>query len=641
MASARICENLRNLWLALSIFALSATTRAQTLMPTPAPSPSASSEEETIIPTFETQKLARTYILDVPAPRGQITDRNGAPLAQNRLSYNLVINFLTPLDFSDAQALDFARQKLDTAGKLVGRKLRISDEAILRHYRNRGIMPLEIAQNLSPSEYEEIKDNLPSGIIVRPIYVRIYPKGKLTGQIIGYTGKTGRNPDGIIDNHETLWPETEGREGLEQTFNEMLTGKHGEYKLTFDKDGRKTSEKLVTPPEPGYNVVTTIDLRLQQLAEKALEAKAKRGAMVIIDPNNGDILALASWPTYDPNLFVPSISAEQLKMLQDDPNIPLLPRAYRSSYPPGSTFKIAVGIAALESRAIQPDDEYQCVPSIQIGNVTFHNWKKGNRGELNFVQALTELCDTWFYQVGIRTGAQPIIDWALALGFGAKCGIPLRGEAEGRVPNDEYMKATHGRRLLNGDIANMSIGQGDIQVTPLQMAQAIGVVANGGTLYQTRLVQQVQTFDNQLVTAYQMRAKRTLDLSSGTLDQLRTGLIDVVNSAGGTAHQASLDNAEVAGKTGTAQWGPKNKERTAAWFAGFMPADQPRYAFAALYEGDVGSKVHGGSAAAPMIADVFKEIYKSEKVVGQRQRREREQPEVRRAEPVEEEDESD
>src|SRR5881392_428209 len=641
MASARICENLRNLWLALSIFALSATTRAQTLMPTPAPSPSASSEEETIIPTFETQKLARTYILDVPAPRGQITDRNGAPLAQNRLSYNLVITFPTPLDFSDEQALGFTKEKIDAAGRLLGRKLRVSDEAILRHYRNRGIMPLEIAQNLSEAEHEKVKGDLPPGILVRPVYVRIYPNGKVAGQIIGYTGKTGRNPDGIVDNHETLWPGTEGREGLEQTFNDMLTGKHGEYKLTFDKDGRKTSEKLITPPEPGYNVVTTLDLHLQELAEKALEAKAKRGAIVIVSPNNGDILALASWPTYDPNLFIPSISADKFKALQDDPNIPLLPRAFRSSYPPGSTFKIAVGIAALESGAVHSDDQFECVPAIQIGNVTFHNWKKGDRGALNFVQALTESCDTWFYQVGIRTGAGPIIDWALKLGFGAKCGIPLRGEAEGRIPNDQYMKATHGRKLLNGDIANMSIGQGDIQVTPLQMAQAMGMVANGGTFYQTRLVQQVQTFDNQIVTAYQVRAKRTLDLSPETLEQVRTGMIDVVNGTGGTAHQASLENVEVAGKTGTAQWGPKQKERTAAWFAGFLPADQPRYAFAAVYEGDVGSKVHGGSAAAPMIADVFKEVYQGEKVVSHQQRRPREEPEVRRAEPVEEEDESD
>jgi len=634
---------LGGLWVAFSIQATPTASFAQALAPSAVPSTSTlpQADEETIVPTFETQKLARTYMLDVPAPRGQITDRNGEPLAQNRFSYNLAINFPTPLDFSDAQTLSFAREKIDRTARLIGRKIKISDEAILRHYHNRGIMPMEVAQNLSQLEYEQIKNDPPPGVIVRPIYVRVYPNGRVAGQIIGYTGKTGRNPDGIVDNHETLWPETEGREGLEQTFNDMLTGKHGEYKLTFDKDGRKTSEKLITPPEPGYNVVTTLDLRLQQLAEKALEAKAKRGAIVIIDPNNGDILALASWPTYDPNLFVPSISTEQLKILQNDPDIPLLPRAYRSSYPPGSTFKIAVGIAALESHAVQPDDQYECVPAIQIGNVTFHNWKKGNRGALNFVQALTESCDTWFYQVGIKTGAQPIIDWALALGFGAKCGIPLRGEAEGRVPNDEYMKATHGRRLLNGDIANMSIGQGDTQATPLQMAQAMGVVANGGTLYQTRLVQQVQTFDNQIVTAYQVRAKRTLNLSSETLDELHTGMTDVVNGAGGTAHQASLDNAEVAGKTGTAQWGPKNKERTAAWFAGFLPADQPRYAFATIYEGDVGSKVHGGSAAAPMIADIFKEIYKSEKVIGQRQGGAREKPEIRRAEPVEEEDESD
>jgi penicillin-binding protein 2 len=630
MNSSSICRNLRNLWITLSILPISMF--AQT------PSPSASPEEETIIPTFETQKLARTYILDVPAPRGQITDRYGAPLAQNKVSYNLAINFPTPLDFSDAQAVAYAREKIDNAQKLIGRANKISDDAILRHYRNRGIMPFEIAQNLSASEYKAAKDDLPSGMVLRPVYVRVYPNGKLAGQVVGYTGRTGRNLDGIVDNHETLWPETEGREGLEQTFNEMLSGKHGEFKLTFDKDGHKTSEKLVTPPVPGGTVVTTLDLRLQELAEKTLEAKANRGAIVIVDPNSGDVLALASWPTYDPNTFVPSISSEKLKALQDDPNIPLLPRAFRSAYPPGSTFKVAVGIAALETGAVQPDDRYQCVPALQIGNVTFHNWKKSDRGALDFVHALTESCDTWFYQVGIRTGAEPIVDWARKLGFGAKCGIPLRGEAEGRIPDDDYMKATHGRRFLNGDIANLSIGQGDTLVTPLQMAQAMAVIANGGTVYQTRLVQQVQTIDNQIVTAYQVRAKREFEISQTTLDELRTGMVAAVNGANGTAHAASLDNVDVAGKTGTAQWGPKNKERTAAWFAGFLPAEQPQYAFAAVYEGEVGSKIHGGTTAAPIIAQVFKDLYKGERVAGNRARES--EPQVRRALPVEE-DESD
>lgn len=630
--------------LLLSILFPLAGLQAQTLQPptapslqsTPAPGGSPAPEEETIVPTFETQKLARTYILDIPAPRGQITDRNGMPLAQNKLSYNLAVTFPTPLDFSDAQAISFVREKIEKAEKLIGRSIKIPDEAILRHYRNRGILPFEIVTNLSKSEYEAVKD-VKAPMTVRPIYVRTYPNGKVGGQIVGYTGKTGRNLDGIIDNHETLWPETEGREGLEQTFNEMLTGKHGEYKLTFDKDGRKTSEKLITPPVPGDTVVTTLDVRLQELAEKALEAKAKRGAIVIVDPNNGDILALASWPTYDPNLFVPSISPEKFKALQDNPDIPLLPRAFRSAYPPGSVFKVAVGVAALESGVVRPEDLYQCVPAIEVGNVTFHNWKKGDRGALNFVEALTESCDTWFYQVGIKTGAEPIIDWALKMGFGEKCGIPLRGEVEGLIPNDQYMKATHGRKLLNGDIANLSIGQGDTLVTPLQMAQAMAMIANGGTFYQTRLVQQVQTLNNEIVTAYQVRAKKMLDVSPSTMEQLHTGMLEVVNGPNGTAHQASLDNVDMAGKTGTAQWGPKHKERTAAWFSGFLPADKPQYAFAALYEGDVGSNVHGGSSAGPMIADVFKEVYKGQQANGRR-RREPARGEIRRAQPVEEEE---
>ena len=621
----------------LSIFAVASTVYAQSSMPVPTPA-AGPPEDETIIPTFETQKLARTYVLDIPAPRGQITDRTGLPLAQNKVSYNLAISFPTPLDFTDAKALAFAREKIDKAAKLTGRTIKISDDAILRHYHNRGILPLEVAQNLNKSEYESVKDRAKDYLVVRPIYVRAYPNGKIAGHVIGYTGKTGRNLDGIIDNHETLWPETEGRDGLEQTFNEMLTGKRGEYKLTFDKDGRKTSEKLIKSAVPGNNVITTLDLRLQELAEKALESKAKRGAIVIIDPADGDILAMASRPSFDPNLFVPSISAEKFKALQDDPDIPLLARAFRSAYPPGSVFKIAVGIAALETAAVRPNDLYQCVPGIQIGNLTFHNWKKGDQGALNFVQALTQSCDTWFYQVGIKTGAPPIIDWALRLGFGAKCGIPLRGEAEGRVPNDEYMKATHGRKILNGDIANLSIGQGDMLVTPLQMAQAMAIVANGGKFYQTRLVRQVQAPDQQVVTAYEEREKRSIDVSSETMEQVREGMVEVVNGANGTGHEAQLDGAEVAGKTGTAQWGPKNKERTAAWFGGFLPADEPKYAFAAVYEGDVGSKVHGGTTAAPMIADIFQDIYA--RTASNRRGREETQ-QIRRAQPVEEDDSSD
>jgi penicillin-binding protein 2 len=622
---------------ALAFGSLSAAAQQLTSTPIPGAAPI----EETIVPTYETQKLARAYILDIPAPRGQIVDRYGAPLAQNKLSYNLAIAFPTPLEFNDQQALAFARERIAAAEKLLGRQLNVGDELILRHYRNRGILPFEIAQNLTEEQHDQLKNKLPQAMVLRPIYMRVYPNGRLAGHILGFTGKTGRNPDGIIDNHEVLWPETEGREGLEQTFNTMLTGQRGEYKMTFDKDGRKTSERIVTPPVPGYTVVTTLDARLQELAEKALEAKAKRGAMVIMEPSTGDILAMASWPVFNPNSFIPSISAEKFKELQDDPNVPLLPRAFRSSYPPGSVFKIPVGIAAFESGAVTPSDEFPCPPALQVGNVTFNNWKKVDRGYQNFVQALTESCDTWFYQVGIKMGAGPIIDWAQQMGFGAKSGIPLRGEVEGRIPTDEYMRATHGRKILNGDIANMSIGQGDIETTPLQMAQAMAIVANGGTFYQTRLVSHVQTLDNEIVSAFQVREKRALNISSTTVAQMQEAMMDVVTAGAGTAHQAALDNVEVAGKTGTAQWGPKKRERTAAWFSGFLPARQPQFAFAVVYEGDVGADVHGGSHAAPLISRVFKDVYKVAST-GNGKRKQRQAPateeQVLRAEEVVQDD---
>ncbi len=586
-----------------------ATLGTATALAQEMPAPSATPFEETIKPTFETQKQARTYVLDIPAPRGQITDRNGLPLAQNRLSYNLTIDFPTPLDLSDARVLAFAREKIGVAERLLGRSLKVPDAAILRHYHNRGFLPFEIAQDLKESERNSLKSGLSGALALKPIYLRIYPNESVAGQIVGYVGKTSGNADGIIQNGQVLWPETEGREGLEQTFNSMLTGRHGHYKVTFDRDGRKTSDRVVDPPVPGYNVVTTLDLHLQEMAEKALATKAKRGAIVIVDPNTGDILAMASWPTYDPNDFVPSISTAKFKELQNDPDIPLLPRAYRSAYPPGSTFKVTVGIAALESGAITAEDQYECVPDMQVGNITFHNWKHTDRGSLNFVEALTQSCDTWFYQVGIKTGAEPIMDWAARLGFGAKCGVPLKGEAEGRLPNDQYMKTAHGRKILGGDIANLSIGQGDLLVTPLQMAQSMAIVANGGTFYQTRLVQQVQTVSNEIVAAYSVRAKKEIGATPQTMQLMQTAMVDAVNAPGGTAHQASLENVSVAGKTGTAQWGPKEKERTAAWFAGFVPAEHPQYAFAALYEGDVGSKVHGGSAAAPMIGKILRQTY--------------------------------
>jgi penicillin-binding protein 2 len=574
---------------------------------------SAFAQTDYIKPTWLTERFARTYVLKIPAPRGQIVDRNGEPLAVTRVAQNLGITFPTPLDFTDAKAVAFAREQIQKAERLTGRQIQIADKAIERHYRNRGVLPLDILQDLPAPQQAALKEHLGNGLILHPMYVRYYPNGTLAAHILGYAGRASGTQDGPIENNEMLWPEAEGRDGLEASFNEQLTGKPGQLTINFDAKGKKTSEKVTLAPEPGYNVITTLDINLQRLSEQALEKGTKRGSLVFVDPNNGDILAMASWPSFDPNVFIPAISAEQFKALNDNPNHPLIARAFRGAYPPGSTFKTFVGIAALESGTIKPDDEFSGPAALDVGNIVMHNWKKTDSGMLNVSGALEQSCDTWFYQVGIKTGSKPMVEWTQRFGFGTRTGIPLRSEAEGFIPTDDYMKKREGRRLSSGDLANISIGQGDVLVTPLQMAQAMGTVANGGQFHQTRLVLQVQSLDDKIVTGYDLRIKDQIEMKAENLEAIKQGLVDVVSGGHATGRRAAVDNIEVAGKTGTAQWGPKKKERNAAWFAGFAPADKPKYAFAALYESDVNeSNSHGGTVAAPLVSQVLKEVYKED-----------------------------
>jgi penicillin-binding protein 2 len=440
------------------------------------------------------------------------------------------------------------------------------------------------------------------------LYLRVYPNGTLAGHILGYVGRMGRFLEGAIENGEPLWPDTEGRDGLEKTFDSILRGESGQLNVIYNSAGVKSSEQVTITPLAGKNVVTTIDLELQKMCERALQAGTKRGAMVIMDPSNGDILAMASWPPIDPNKFVPTISEVDYNALKKDKNEPLFPRFSLASYPPGSTFKCFVGLAALSAGVIRPEDHFNCPPALQIGDHLFHNWKKEERGQLNFAEALEQSCNTWFYQVGMKIGGKLITDCAENVGFGDKTGVPLPEENPGLIPTDEYLRAKHGVRLNGGQLAMLAIGQGATEITPLQMAQGMSVIANGGVLYQTRLVKQVQDVTGEVVNAYDVRARRRIEIPTEAMSALRLGMTQVVAGGRGTAHQASVDKVTVAGKTGTAQW---RSSSTVAWFAGFAPAEGPRLAFAVVYEGDPNrNDVHGGSHAAPMIGKVLKEYFK-------------------------------
>ncbi len=566
--------------------------------------------EVAIAPTWETQTNARTYLLGIPAPRGQITDRRGSALAQTRIGYNLAILFPTPLDYDDETVLAYAQRALDSAADLLPtRRFTLKVDDVLLHYKNRGVTPLIFLEDLLPQEVERLKNHMPEGLGFHQSYVRFYPNGPMAGHILGYCGKEGGVPDGPLQNNDLVWPEVEGRDGIEQTFNQQLRGNIGQLNLVVDRLGEKVAEKVSIPPQPGQNVVTTLDEELQRHAESVIAKRERSGAIVVLKPDTGDILAMASWPSFNPNAFTPYISGEDFDALNTDPDKPLFPRAFRAAYPPGSVFKVVTGLAAIESGAMDLEGTLDCPASYRVGNLWFDNWKSSGQGHLSFPSAMAQSCNTWFYQAGLKAGADAIMDWAFRMGLGVRTGIPLNAETGGRVPTHDYFQQTRGRPILDGDVANMSIGQGDLLVSPLQMAQLMATVANGGTVVQCRLVLQVQAIGGKVTIAYQPRAKTYAGIRPDTLAALHKGLVDVVNSGGGTAGRARMKNVKVAGKTGTAQWGPKNRERTAAWFAGFAPAENAEVAFAAVYESRVNENAGGGSHAAPMIAEVLKEYF--------------------------------
>ena len=565
-------------------------------------------------PTWETQRRLGLTCWAFQRPGGRLPTETASRWLRPASAIISPSVFPRPLTGRTARSWLSPAQQITLASGLLKRPITISDEAILNHYKNRGILPMDIAEDLSPQDLSVVQRGVTANLILRQTYVRFYPNGPLAGHIIGYTGREAPLSVRPVENNDLIFSDSQGREGLEQVFDNELRGQVGQLNVTFDAAGNKMSERIARPPVPGYNVITTLDEDLQRICENVLAKNCKRGAIVLIDPNNGEILAMASYPGFNPNEFVPVVKKEVFDKYNKDQADPLVPRAYRSAYPAGSTFKVFVGFAALETGKITPENHFDCPTDITIGDHTFKNWKKKGAGSLNFVEALTQSCNTWFYQVALKIGADPIIEYAQRLGLGKANGnshlCGKRGEH-----SDQRVHAARSQALIKrGDVANMAIGQGDILITPLQMAQALSVIAAAGKFHQTRLVKQVQSLDNKVVAAYPDRVREEIPVSPQIDKTLRKALQNVVYDGQGTAHSAKVKGVRVAGKTGTAQWGPENKQRTAAWFTGFVPAENPEYAFAALYEGEPNDDtVHGGSHAAPLVSKVFREVYKAKK----------------------------
>lgn len=555
-----------------------------------------------------TRKDARTITLKIPAPRGQIVDRMGEPLAQNEVAYQVSLQFEQFQDVDRDYIVSWARERMGRLNGLVEILYEKTDEELYAHYKDRRWLPLYVSSQIREKEAKLIEPKLGSGLVLSPVYRRVYPEDGLAAHILGYAGSVGKLPTGPINYNEPLWEESEGRAGLEKLYDRQLTGEAGMKRLLFDEKGNKLLEEQVKRPRPGGTVVTTLNLKWQKLAEKVLRKGCERGAFVVIDVITGEVLVMASRPTFDLNVFIPGISSEDFKALQDDPGIPLFGRAFQSAYPPASSYKPVVALAALNDGVVAEFSEVYCPAAIKIGKHTFKNWSKNPEGNINVKRALARSCNTWFYQVGIDVGPSSFLGLSRRLGMGKKSGLPLIGETSGLIPTNEWMLKNERRRILDGDTANMSIGQGSLLASPLQVAQMMAGIGNGGALPKLSLVSQVQDTRGRVVKSIVPERRNWLGVDRIAVEIVREGMQDVVEKGYGTGKSGRLSYTSLAGKTGTAQWGPPRLNQRLAWFAGFLPADNPRYSFAVLYEGKPGEAVSGGRKAAPMVRSFFEPL---------------------------------
>lgn len=554
-----------------------------------------------------TRKNARTMSMLIPAPAGQITDRNGISLARSVVAYQPAIRFGQQEDESDAHILSMGRNALAHLEAMGINVFDFKDEQLLSHYKNRRWLPLPVAGVMREAEAERLRARIEAipAAELQSIYLRSYPEKESVGHITGYRGVQSKLPTGPINHNDPLFEFYEGRSGLEKEFDRQLTGRPGVWRLMFNESGKKILDELQVHPKPGGTVVTTLNQKWQRQAQKTLAKLTRRGAMVILDCRTGEILVMASNPSFDPNLFVPSISQKDYDALRDDPGTPLVSRAFAGVYPPASTFKTITIAAGLKTGTIKEETLIDCPYIVTIGNHQFKNHSKTPVGSINCVRALALSNNPFMYKTSVKMGANALMDTARRYGYGKKTGIPLP-DKPGLVPDEAWMRRVFGRGFMDGDAANLAIGQGALLATPLQVAHAMAGIANGTYLPKLQLVRQVLDVDGNVVYQFSPEIESNLADMAEANAIVRKGMHAVVD--GGTGRRASLSYTSSSGKTGTAQWGKESEERLLAWFAGFLPSENPRFAYAALYEGRPHERIGGGQTAAAIIKSFFESV---------------------------------
>ncbi len=544
-------------------------------------------------------------LVRVPADRGRIYDRNGICLVDNIPSFSLCVfveEFRKPGRW-DYTANAVAKQVMDVSAA-IGRPVELSAVDFTNHIHRRLPLPMVAWTNLDVRAMARFAENdwRFRGVDIVATPSRAYPNRLLASHVLGYVSKAELHQDARRV-YDYLLPELAGRSGLEKRYDRELGGAAGQRTLRVDASGFMSGVMQETDPVPGRDLVLALDARIQAMAENALAGE--RGAVVVLDPRTGDVLAMASSPAFDPNLFVQGISKDQWAQLNaDDEEVPLLNRAIASFYPPGSIFKPIVAIAGLENHLWDPDAVVNCPGYFEMGNFRIGCWNVNGHGPIALRKGIEQSCNAYFCTLGRTIGWAPIFHMAQALGLGRPTGIELDGEFKGLLPDAAWKKAQFKDEWRDGDTANASIGQGFLGVTPLQMAAVCSAIANGGRLYRPRLVLGLRPPGGTLEPAAP-ELVRELNWSERTRSVVRGGMRDVVNAPSGTGKHARLDDVVVAAKTGTAEVGRKGEGKKHVWMMAFAPFDSPRYAVAMVVE----EGVSGGSTVGPRIGKLLDGIF--------------------------------
>jgi len=549
--------------------------------------------------------------VEIAAPRGFILDRRGTVIARSRPSFVLAI---IPSEITDPN------RTIATLAKLIGRPTSELWHRVLHHrgvnYRNFDELqvyepygPVILARELRADQVARLvegTEDLP-GIDVEVQPVRDYPYGEDASHLFGYVGQIteeeyqklkrfGYSPNDVI-----------GKNGLEAVYDKWLRGTPGGKRVVVDAQGKVVREIGYADPKPGDSLVTSIDWKLQEALEVGMRRELARqgklqgrqlaGAAVAIDPNTGGILALVSQPNFNPNDFATGLTLKKYEYYLTDRLHPLYDRAIGAATATGSTFKPLVAAGALASGVIKPGDHFYDGGSYYCHGASFHGFENEALGSIDMYQAIAASDDVYFYHLGDLLGHQRLAYWAHAFGLAAKTGVDLPGEYEGNWPTNEWMMKVYGLPMEPSDVCILAIGQGAMEATPIQMADAVAAIANGGTLWRPQIVRAIRDGAGKTVKVFPPEAIRHIPISAADFAVVRKGM-SMVTGAGGTAHGLTIEGLPYGGKTGTVETDGGNGPNT-TWFECFAPVDHPKVAIAVYMERTGG---YGATVAAPVAA---------------------------------------